>query len=104
AADVGGERAARVEAAGLRWVARTRDLPWQEQAMAAAGTARVRLRQRREQADGVGVGGRAQYTLARADLDDLAQVHHGDAIGDIADDAEVVRDHEVRQPETVTEV
>ena len=33
------------------------------------------------------------------DLDDLAEVHHGYAIGDVANEREVVRDEEVRQRE-----
>ena len=37
--------------------------------------------------------------VLRPDLDDLAEVHHGDAVGDVADDREVVRDEDVRQPE-----
>ena len=32
-------------------------------------------------------------------LDDAAEVHDGDAVGDVADDAEVVRDEEVGQVE-----
>ena len=38
------------------------------------------------------------------DLHDLAEVHHGDAVGDVSDDREVVRDEEVREPELVLEL
>ncbi len=34
----------------------------------------------------------------RCPLDDLAEVHHGDVIGDVAHDGEVVRDEQVCQP------
>ena len=37
--------------------------------------------------------------VLRPDLDDLAEVHHGDAVGDVAHDREIVRDEDVRQPE-----
>jgi hypothetical protein len=37
-------------------------------------------------------------------LHDLAEVHHGDAVGDVADHREVVRDDHVRQAELVLEV
>ena len=33
------------------------------------------------------------------DLDDLAEIHDRDAVGDVANDREVVRDEDVRQPE-----
>ena len=37
--------------------------------------------------------------VRRSDLDDLAEVHHRDAVGDVADDGEIVRDEQVRQAE-----
>ena len=40
---------------------------------------------------------------ARADLDDLAQVHDCDAVGHVADDREVVRDEEVGEAEITLE-
>ena len=39
-----------------------------------------------------------------ADLHDLAQVHHGDPVGDVPDDRQVVRDEQVGQPELVLQV
>src|SRR4051794_18902305 len=41
--------------------------------------------------------------LLRADLDDLPEVHHGDAVRDVTDDGEIVRDEDVRQPEVALE-
>ena len=42
--------------------------------------------------------------LRRRELDDLAQVHHGDPVRDVAHDAQVVRDEQVREAELVLEV
>ena len=42
--------------------------------------------------------------LRRADLDELALVHHGDPVAHRADDGEVVRDEEVREAEVPLEV
>ena len=39
--------------------------------------------------------------VPRPDLDDLAEVHHRDVVGDVPHDREVVRDEDVRQPEVV---
>ena len=46
----------------------------------------------------------AAYRSRARKLDELAQVHHRDAVGDVADDAQVVRDEDVRQPELRLEV
>ena len=40
----------------------------------------------------------------RADLDDGAEIHHRDAMRDLPDQREVVRDEEVREPALVAEV
>ena len=37
--------------------------------------------------------------LGRRDLDDRAEVHHRDPVGDVPDDREIVRDEQVRQVE-----
>ena len=38
------------------------------------------------------------------ELDDDAEVHHGDAVGDVPDDAQVVRDEDVREAEVPLQV
>ncbi len=48
--------------------------------------------------------GRLVQRLAVRQLDDLAEVHHGDAVRDVPDDREVVRDDHVRETELVLEV
>ena len=42
--------------------------------------------------------------LSIGDLDDLAEVHDGDAVRDVAHDREIVRDEEVREPELCLEI
>ena len=39
-----------------------------------------------------------------ADLDDLAEVHDGDVVGDVLHDRQVVRDEEVREAELVLQL
>ena len=42
-----------------------------------------------------GMSGSRYEIRRRRELDDLAEVHHGDAVGDVLDDREVVRDEQV---------
>ena len=42
--------------------------------------------------------------LGGRQLDDAAEVHHGDAVGDVADDGEVVRDEDVGQVELLLQL
>ena len=51
-----------------------------------------------KQLDRVGVLRRLKDPLGRPGLDDLARLHHGDALRHAAHDAEVVRDEEHREP------
>ena len=44
-----------------------------------------------------------EQLLVVRELDDVAEIHHRDAVGDVADDGEVVGDEEVGQPELVLE-
>ena len=41
---------------------------------------------------------------AGSDLDDLAAIHHGDPVGEMRDDRDVVRDEEVRDAEPVAQI
>ena len=65
---------------------------------------RIGDRHGREQRLGVRVDRPLVELLRRRELDDLAEVHHRDAVGDVADDAEVVGDEDVGQRELVLEV
>ena len=40
--------------------------------------------------------------VRRSDLDDLPEVHHRDSFGDAANDREIVRDEQIRQPELLS--
>ena len=42
----------------------------------------------------------ARKLVRRRDLDDPSEVHHGDAVGDVADDGEIVGDEDVRAGRT----
>ena len=42
--------------------------------------------------------------IGGTDLDDLAAMHHGDAIGEMRDDRDVVRDEQVRDTEAIAQV
>jgi hypothetical protein len=53
----------------------------------------------RQQGPGVGVAGVGQDGLGRALLDDAAQVHHGQPVGDVPGQAEVVGDDQDGQAE-----
>ena len=69
----------------------------------ARSVAGIRHRHRRQQRDGVRMERVLVERGGRRDLDDLAEVHHGHAVGDVADDREVVGDEQVGQPEVVLE-
>ena len=102
-ADLGRVPAPGMEAAGCRrcdragWIAAKRDT------MACSLTG-VDDGHRREERLRVRVDGPRLELVRRRQLHDLAEVHHGDPVGDVADDGEVVGDEEVRQPELALEV
>ena len=64
----------------------------------------VEPRDRAEQAPGVRVLRVVEELALRPVLDDAARVHHGDVVGDVGDDAEVVRDQDHRRVEVVLEL
>ncbi len=53
---------------------------------------------------GVGMSRLAIQGIAVGDLGDLAQVHHGDPVGDVLDHRQVVRDEQVRQVELALQI
>ena len=57
-----------------------------------------------EEGRGVWVLGIAEQLLSIGQLDHLADVHDGDAVGDVPDDAEVVCDEEVCEVKLLLEV
>src|SRR5216684_1535397 len=56
---------------------------------------RVGLRYRRQQCRGVRVLGRRKQRVGLGHLDHLPDVHHRDAVADVLDHAQVVRDEQV---------
>ena len=97
-------RAARVEATAARRVDRARDVPREHERGATSAEPRVRDRDGREERARVRMPRRRVQVARAGQLDELPEVHHGDAVGDVADDAQVVRDEDVRQPELRLEV
>ena len=58
--------------------------------------ARLRMHDRAQQPGGVGMGGRGEYLVDRSGFHQAAGIHHGDAVGDLAGDAHVMRDENDR--------
>ena len=65
---------------------------------------RVGLGDGREQRVRVRVAGVAVDVGGRTDLDDLAEVHDRDAVGDVPDDGQVVRDEQERERHPVLQL
>lgn len=105
AAEVSGVGAAGVEGAAGGAVGGVGDVAGEDDAFAGSRVgAVVDLGDGGEQGLGVGVGGGCVQRFRVGELDDLAEVHDGDAVGDVPYDAEVVGDEDVREPELVLEV
>ena len=64
----------------------------------------LNLWHRRDQGHGVRVLRLGEDTIDRTNLNNRAEVHHGDAIREVADNVEVVADEEVGEPLLVAEV
>ena len=61
-------------------------------------------RHRRQQRLGVGMQRVAEQLARRRQLDQAAGAHHGDAVGDVVDHGEVVRDEQVGEAELLLQV
>src|SRR3990172_6477844 len=96
-ANILGERAARVKPATRRRVDRAGDIAFQNDALAFSLDHRVWDGHRREQRLGVRVKRMVVKLISSRQLDDLAQVHYGCAIGDMPHHAQVVGDEQVSQ-------
>ncbi len=57
------------------------------------------IRHRGEQHPRVRMLRRREQTARRRELDDASQVHHADAVGDVVNDGEVVRDEQIGEAE-----
>ena len=94
-------RAPRVEPAPTGHLVGARHLTGDHVQLAAL---RGRLRHRVEQALGVGVAREREQRVDRRLLHDLARVHHDDAVADLRDDAEVMRDEQHGHPEVALQL
>ncbi len=94
--------AARVEVAAGRRVGRVGDVALQHDAVGAQP--RIGLGHRRQQRLGVRVPGRREQLLGGRHLHDPADVHHRDAVADVLDHRQVVRDEEVGEPQLVLQL
>ena len=100
-AAVGGPRAARMEGAARRRIERIRHLAGDGRARHAG---HLQVGNRFEQHPRVRVLRRAEQPPRRRELDDPPQVHDADAVGDMMDDREVVRDEQVGQAHPARQV
>ena len=91
--------AARAEAAAGGRVRGVRHVALEDDALALAALVGALDRHGREQGLRVGVRRPLVHVVAAADLHDLAEVHHGDPVGHVADDGQIVSDEDVREPE-----
>ena len=103
-ADLRRVAAARVEAAAGGRVDRARHVALEHDPLALLGEVGVGHGHGREQRLGVGHDRPRVELLRRRELDELAEVHDRDPVGDVADDAEVVRDEDVGEVELVLEL
>jgi hypothetical protein len=93
------QRAPRHESTSGDGIGGTREVAAQDHPRAAALDLRVGHRHGRQERLGVGVLRVLEQVVDRADLDDSAQVHDGDPVGDVPHDGQVVRHEQVREPE-----
>src|SRR5919108_1057021 len=97
-------RAAWMEVARRRWVERARYVALEDDRLGRAPPPPGRNRHRREQRTGVRVLRLSVEGVTGRELRDLAEVHDHDAVGDVADDVQVVRGEDVREAEVPLEV
>src|SRR5581483_128152 len=90
AADLGCDRAAGPEAAAAWRRERRRNVAAEDDSLGAAIWHRIG--DGGEKRTRVGMLRLGEQPRRRSKLDDLAEVHHGDAVGDVADRGEVMRD------------
>src|SRR5207237_783880 len=97
-------QAAGVEPAAVGRGSRAGWVAGQHDARASGFDGDIPDRDRREEGDRVGVERVDVELLGQCQLDHLAQVHHGDAVADVADDGEVVGDEEVGEVELLLQL
>ncbi len=101
AAEIEGQRAARIERAARRRIDRVGDLALDRNPLPAG---HGEIRHRAQQHPGVGHARIVEEFAPLGDLDDAAEIHHADAVGHVPDDGEVVADEEIGEAELVLQV
>src|SRR5258708_24514091 len=102
AAALEGLWASRVEVAAGRPVDRAWDIALEDDPRPRR--AGLRDRHRGQQGLRVGVPGRGENLTFVAQFDDLAEIHHGNPMGDVLDDREIVADEQQRQTQLALQV
>src|SRR4051794_34093219 len=102
AAALEGVGAARVEAAAGGRVYRARHVAFDDETLAPR--TRVGEGSGVDQRLGIGMKRRREEFLLLGELDDLPEIHDGDAVTDVLDDAEIVADEEEGEAELLLEV
>ena len=88
-----------MKAAARRRRRGARQIAFEQSALAQRG--RIGHRDRGEKGAGVGMAGLPEQFFGRRRLHDLAEVHYGDAIGDVLHNREIVADEDVGHTETL---
>src|SRR5689334_19425979 len=96
------DRTARVKHATARGIERTRDVAFEKDA--GFLNRRIWFRRRRQESFRVRMQRFVVQLAPIRKLHELAEVHHGDAVGDVFDDRKSVRDEEIREPELVLQI
>src|ERR1700726_178101 len=91
-----------VKAASAGWIDRARHVALEDHRV--AGGAWLRHRYGREQRLGVGMPRRGEDLLPGRQLDDLAEIHHGDTVRHVLDDREIMADEEQRETELLLQI
>src|SRR3989442_4724777 len=93
-----------METASTRRVDRTWYVAREHDALPAVAVAHLRDRHRREKRLCIGMHRALIEPVGRGELDDLSQIHHGDPIGDVTDNTQVVCDEDVGEAEAFLEL
>ena len=88
--------AACAERAARRHVQRTRHISGEHDALALARDLGIRHRHSRQQGLRIRVHGVVVQLVCIGDLDKAAQIHDGNALGDMVNDQQVMRDKQIR--------
>lgn len=92
-------RAACTERTSCRRRKRTREVSFQDYPVSNTGELWICDRRRGQQCPRIGVLRVSPYLVTTRDLDQVSKVHHGNPVGDMLDDTQVVTDEQVGHAE-----